>query len=192
MIHRAAGCVHRNLVVIHAHAVTVRILVRQQTALQHFIWRCTDAWHQIARCERGLLARIHRYTMKSLRNEIKPVTAADYMRFLFDWQGVARPRTPPSVQVRADTVLQADGEHGAHYELLIRMRDEAGQLLDAMRNMVARLTQVEAITSGPAAAGPQAPSIWSARRARGAWRCSKHTASSTFACKSAITAQLRE
>ena len=40
-------------------------------------------------CERGLLARIHRYTLKSLRNEIKPVTAADYMRFLFAWHGMA-------------------------------------------------------------------------------------------------------
>ncbi len=42
-------------------------------------------------CERGLLARIHRYTLKSLRNEIKPVTAADYMRFLFAWHGMAEP-----------------------------------------------------------------------------------------------------
>jgi ATP-dependent helicase Lhr and Lhr-like helicase len=37
-------------------------------------------------CERGLLARIHRYTLNRLRAEIEPVSPADYMRFLFDWQ----------------------------------------------------------------------------------------------------------
>jgi ATP-dependent helicase Lhr and Lhr-like helicase len=37
-------------------------------------------------CERPLLARIHRYTLNRLRAEIEPVSPADYMRFLFDWQ----------------------------------------------------------------------------------------------------------
>jgi ATP-dependent Lhr-like helicase len=37
-------------------------------------------------CERRLLARIHRYTLKRLRSEIEPVSAADFMRFLFRWQ----------------------------------------------------------------------------------------------------------
>ena len=37
-------------------------------------------------CERHLLARIHRYTVKRLRREIEPVERADFMRFLFDWQ----------------------------------------------------------------------------------------------------------
>ena len=41
-------------------------------------------------CERRLLARIHRYTIKSLRAEIEPVASADFMRFLLDWQGVTR------------------------------------------------------------------------------------------------------
>ncbi|MFL6579703.1 MAG: DEAD/DEAH box helicase [Burkholderiales bacterium] len=40
-------------------------------------------------CERRLLARITRYTVKRLRQEIEPVSAADYMRFLLDWQHVA-------------------------------------------------------------------------------------------------------
>jgi ATP-dependent Lhr-like helicase len=40
-------------------------------------------------CERGLLARIHRYTLHRLRAEIEPVSPADFMRFLFDWQHVA-------------------------------------------------------------------------------------------------------
>jgi ATP-dependent Lhr-like helicase len=41
----------------------------------------TEEW-----CERHLLARIHRYTIKSLRREIEPVERQDFMRFLFDWQ----------------------------------------------------------------------------------------------------------
>jgi ATP-dependent Lhr-like helicase len=39
-------------------------------------------------CERGLLARIHRYTVKRLRAEIEPVPARDFLRFLFEWQRV--------------------------------------------------------------------------------------------------------
>lgn len=40
-------------------------------------------------CERHLLARIHRYTLKRLRREIEPVSLQDFMRFLFDWQHLA-------------------------------------------------------------------------------------------------------
>jgi len=42
-------------------------------------------------CERGLLARIHRYTLKQLRKEIKPVPPAVFMQFLFVWQGLTDP-----------------------------------------------------------------------------------------------------
>lgn len=41
-------------------------------------------------CERHLLARIHRYTVKRLRREIEPVERADFMRFLFDWQHLSK------------------------------------------------------------------------------------------------------
>ena len=40
-------------------------------------------------CSRRLLARIHSYTLNRLRKEIEPVSAADFMRFLFVWQNVA-------------------------------------------------------------------------------------------------------
>ena len=43
-------------------------------------------------CERGLLARIHRYTIRSLREEIQPVPVANYMRFLFNWHGMGELR----------------------------------------------------------------------------------------------------
>jgi ATP-dependent Lhr-like helicase len=39
-------------------------------------------------CDRVLLARIHRYTLNRLRAEIAPVTPAEFMRFLFNWQHV--------------------------------------------------------------------------------------------------------
>ena len=42
-------------------------------------------------CERRLLARIHRYTLKQLRTEIEPVAPADFMRFLFHWHGLDDP-----------------------------------------------------------------------------------------------------
>jgi ATP-dependent Lhr-like helicase len=40
-------------------------------------------------CERGLLARVHRYTLNRLRKEIEAVSAADYLRFLLSWQHAA-------------------------------------------------------------------------------------------------------
>jgi ATP-dependent Lhr-like helicase len=50
-------------------------------------------------CERRLLARIHRLTLGALRREIAPVTAAEFMRWLLDWQHL----TPGS---------RLSGEHG--------------------------------------------------------------------------------
>ena len=43
-------------------------------------------------CDRRLLARIHRYTLKRLRSEIKPVSIAVYQRYLFRWQGLGKER----------------------------------------------------------------------------------------------------
>src|SRR2546426_2204866 len=50
--------------------------------------RFTPGVVQLEWCERRLLARIHRYTLDRLRQEIEPVTAADFMRFLLRWQRV--------------------------------------------------------------------------------------------------------
>jgi ATP-dependent helicase Lhr and Lhr-like helicase len=44
---------------------------------------------QVEWCDRRLLARIHRYTLNRLRAEIEPVSPAELMRFLFEWQHVA-------------------------------------------------------------------------------------------------------
>ena len=59
-------------------------------------------------CERRLLARIHRLTLGTLRREIAPVTSADFMRWLFDWQHV----TPGTGVV---------GEHGT-FEVLRQLQ----------------------------------------------------------------------
>ena len=40
-------------------------------------------------CERRLLARIHRLTVATLRKQIEPVTAAQFMQWLLRWQHVA-------------------------------------------------------------------------------------------------------
>jgi ATP-dependent Lhr-like helicase len=39
-------------------------------------------------CERGLLARIHRRTIKHLRKQVQPASIAGFMRFLFHWHGI--------------------------------------------------------------------------------------------------------
>ncbi|UNK49608.1 DEAD/DEAH box helicase [Lysobacter sp. S4-A87] len=54
-----------------------------------------DEW-----CERHLLARIHRYTLRRLRREIEPLAPRDFMRFAFDWQ-----RVGPSVRVQGPEAL---------------------------------------------------------------------------------------
>ena len=43
-------------------------------------------------CERRLLARVHRYTLKRLRSEIEPVSLPIFQRFLFRWQGLGAER----------------------------------------------------------------------------------------------------
>jgi ATP-dependent helicase Lhr and Lhr-like helicase len=51
--------------------------------------RFTPGVAELEWCERRLLARIHRYTLDRLRQDIEPVTAADFMRFLLEWQRAA-------------------------------------------------------------------------------------------------------
>ena len=54
-VHRAACLVHRDLLVIHAQAVALRIGVVKQPRLQHAVGRDADAGHQVAGRERRLL-----------------------------------------------------------------------------------------------------------------------------------------
>jgi ATP-dependent Lhr-like helicase len=63
-----------------------------------------DEW-----CERRLLARIHRYTVKRLRAEIEPVAARDFLRFLFDWQRVAPDARMEGPDALGEVVAQLEG-----------------------------------------------------------------------------------
>ncbi|HWW61603.1 MAG TPA: ATP-dependent DNA helicase, partial [Thermoanaerobaculia bacterium] len=60
-------------------------------------------------CDRRLLARIHRYTLNRLRAEIEPVTASDFMRFLFAWQHVAPSSRLTGIDGLREVVAQLDG-----------------------------------------------------------------------------------
>jgi ATP-dependent Lhr-like helicase len=60
-------------------------------------------------CDRGLLARIHRYTLHRLRAEIEPVSAADFTRFLFAWQRVAPEHRAAGLEGLAAILGQLDG-----------------------------------------------------------------------------------
>jgi ATP-dependent helicase Lhr and Lhr-like helicase len=53
-------------------------------------------------CDRRLLARIHRYTVKRLRAEIEPVPARDFLRFLCEWQ-----RVLPNARMQGSDALAA-------------------------------------------------------------------------------------
>jgi ATP-dependent Lhr-like helicase len=60
-------------------------------------------------CERRLLARIHRYTVKRLRAEIEPVQARDFLRFLFEWQRVLPESRMQGSDALAAVLTQLEG-----------------------------------------------------------------------------------
>jgi ATP-dependent Lhr-like helicase len=90
-----------------------------------------DEW-----CERRLLARIHRYTLKRLRSEIQPVSLAEYQRFLFDWQGLGAERREGAAALRRVLgELQGLALPASVWEssvLPARIRDYGGDLLDSL------------------------------------------------------------
>jgi ATP-dependent Lhr-like helicase len=63
-----------------------------------------DQW-----CARRLLVRIHSYTQQRLRQEIEPVTAQDFMRFLLRWQRVAAGTQREGRAGVAATIAQLQG-----------------------------------------------------------------------------------
>jgi ATP-dependent Lhr-like helicase len=60
-------------------------------------------------CERRLLARISRYTIRTLRAQIEPVASADFMRFLLEGQGVTREPRGEGPQSLAAVLEQLEG-----------------------------------------------------------------------------------
>ncbi len=67
-----------------------------------------DQW-----CERRLLARIHRYTIKRLWAEIEPVAARDFLRFLFAWQRVSPSARMAGPKALETVVAQLEGFEAA-------------------------------------------------------------------------------
>lgn len=64
-----------------------RCFLRQEAAGTILRGQFTDLSHRATEwCDRRLLARIHRLTLGSLRKQIQPVTAAQFMRWLLRWQ----------------------------------------------------------------------------------------------------------
>jgi ATP-dependent Lhr-like helicase len=64
-------------------------------------------------CDRRLLARINRYTVKRLRDEIEPVSAADFMRFLLGWQHLRHGERMDGPDAVAALVSQLEGYEAA-------------------------------------------------------------------------------
>jgi ATP-dependent Lhr-like helicase len=120
----------------------------------------TEEW-----CERRLLARINRYTIRSLRAEIEPVTSGDFMRFLLEWQGLTRNPKPEGVAGLATIIEQLEGFEvpAVAWEsdvLPARMHDYEAQWLDSLclsgRALWARLDPPASATAGPVRATPMA------------------------------------
>ena len=109
-------------------------------------------------CERRLLARIHRYTIRTLRAEIEPVSSADFMRFLLDWQGVTSDPRPEGIESLAAVIAQLEGYEipAAAWEsdvLAARMHEYDPNWLDSLclsgRALWARLTPAKRMTAAP-------------------------------------------
>ena len=60
-------------------------------------------------CERRLLARIHRYTLRRLRREIEPVSRAEFVRFLFEWQRVSPDERRQGTESLAAVIEELEG-----------------------------------------------------------------------------------
>lgn len=117
-----------------------------------------DEW-----CERHLLARIHRYTVKRLRREIEPVERADFMRFLFDWQHLSETTRMEGRDALDTIVEQLEGFQAAagawESELLpARLKDYGGTWLDELcrsgRIVWTRLAGRIKASSGPVRGTP--------------------------------------
>ncbi|MEO7432599.1 MAG: ATP-dependent DNA helicase, partial [Dokdonella sp.] len=130
-------------------------------------------------CERHLLARIHRYTVKRLRREIEPVEPRDFMRFLFEWQRVAPGTQVNGPDALAGVLAQLEGFEAAASAWesdLLPTRVEGYEIawLDALcqagRVVWTRLRTARA-TGRERAGGPvrATPTVLLQRRHRDAW-----------------------
>ncbi|KXO83337.1 DEAD/DEAH box helicase [Stutzerimonas stutzeri] len=129
-----------------------------------------DEW-----CERHLLARIHRYTVKRLRREIEPVELADCMRFLADWQHLSAGTRMQGRESLGRLVEQLEGFQAAatawESDLLpARLKDYGSTWLDELcrsgRIVWTRLSGRLKASGGPVRG---TPIVLLPRRQLGAW-----------------------
>jgi ATP-dependent Lhr-like helicase len=132
-------------------------------------------------CERGLLARIHRYTLNRLRAEIEPVSTRDLMRFLFSWQHVIAGERKEGSDALAVVLADLEGFEAPasawEAEILpARMRNYQYNWLDdlclAGRTGWARLAKPKSTEGAMRRAGPvrSTPIALVARKHRGIWQ----------------------
>jgi ATP-dependent Lhr-like helicase len=131
-------------------------------------------------CERRLLARIHRYTLKTLRREIEPVSPRDFMRYLFTWHGLNEPGEGSDALAAALEQLEGFSLPAAAWEadvLPARVGDYLPHYLDRLcaSGRVIWLRLVPPKTTGksePRRAAPvrQTPIAMIERRQLGYWR----------------------
>ncbi|MGH8312247.1 MAG: Lhr family helicase [Gammaproteobacteria bacterium] len=112
-------------------------------------------------CDRRLLARIHRYTLKRLRSEIEPVASADYLRFLLDWHGLNERSEGKAALAAALEQLEGYSAPAAAWEediLPARISDYAPYYLDQLcaGGLVAwaRLAPPRSVSDDERKAGP--------------------------------------
>jgi ATP-dependent Lhr-like helicase len=126
-------------------------------------------------CERGLLARIHRYTLKQLRREIEPVAPSVYMRFLFHWHGLHEPGAGEAALAKALHQLEGCNLPAFCWEHDILSRrikpyfaSELDQLCTSGKFIWLRLKALG--DSAPKSAGKNTPVALVAREHLEAWR----------------------
>jgi ATP-dependent helicase Lhr and Lhr-like helicase len=131
-------------------------------------------------CDRRLLARIHRHTIRRLRSEIDPVAARDFLRFLFAWQHVSEetrlegPDALPAVLAQLEG-FEAPASAWETEILPARLKDYEPYLLDAQclagRSVWARLTPPAGAgdRTGPVSAVRATPIALMERRSAPLW-----------------------
>lgn len=155
-----------------------------------------DEW-----CERHLLARIHRYTLKRLRREIEPVEPRDFMRFLFDWQRVSPGTRVSGPEALAGVLAQLEGFEApaASWEaelLPSRVKDYSISWLDdlctAGRTTWTRLRGSSGDTSGSRGSTPvrSTPIVLLLRRHATTWTkfAPEHAADDTLSSRAQLVA----
>ena len=126
-----AGDIAVALAALEAEGFAMRGQFSERAAGSALSGQAQEEW-----CDRRLLARIHRYTLKRLRSEIEPVTIADYQRFLFRWQGLGKERRQGTEALAAVIdELQGLALPAAAWErqvLPARLRDYSPLLMDEL------------------------------------------------------------